>query len=175
MNHLTHLIEPVLADMGFELVRAQISGGTERAKLQIMAEPLDGQQMTIEDCQAISRRLSAVLDVEDPIKSAYILEVSSPGLDRPLTRLKDFVRFEGEEAKVEMKGPLEGRKHFRGVLSQGQETDIGLILEDGSKVFLPFDQIQKAKLILTEKLLRQALAQQRQEKKQRKAKLRTEH
>lgn len=169
MDRWTLIIEPVLADMGFELVRAQFSGSDHRAKLQIMAEPMDGRMMNVEDCEAISRRLSAVLDVADPIKGAYNLEISSPGLDRPLTRLKDFERFAGEEAKIEMKMPVDGRKHFKGHLGGLDGENILCVLEEGQSVALPFAYIFKAKLVLTEQLMRRALSQQRQEKKRRKS------
>jgi len=169
LDRLTQLIEPVLTDMGFELVRIQLSGGEHRAKLQIMAEPMDGRMMDVEDCHSISKRLSAVLDVEDPIKNAYELEISSPGLDRPLTRLKDFERFAGEEAKIELKQTLDGRKHFKGHLAGIEDGNILLVLEEGYSLSLPFSNISKAKLVLTEKLLRAALKQQRQEKKKRKS------
>ena len=116
---LEQLIEPALADLGFECVRIRYTvrgGKSVRGQLQIMAEPADLRVMTVEDCATISRHLSAVLDVEDPIADAYQLEISSPGMDRPLTRLKDFSRFSGELVKITLKQMLEGQKRYRGRL-----------------------------------------------------------
>ena len=124
------------------------------ATLQIMAERVDGQPMTVDDCAEISHVVSALLDVEDPITEAYSLEVSSPGIDRPLTRLKDFERFAGFEAKMELRRPHEGRKRFRGRLAGVREGGLVAIrLDDGSEPALPFDEISSAKLILTDELI----------------------
>ena len=108
--------------MGYEVVRVQVTGG-QHAVLQIMAERADGAPMTVEDCADLSRSISALLDVEDPIKNAYTLEVSSPGIDRPLTRLKDYERFAGFEAKLETRLAVDGRKRFKGML-KGVEDDL---------------------------------------------------
>lgn len=159
------MVEPVLADMGFALVRCLISGGVRRPRLQIMAEPVDGREMRVEDCEEISRRLSAILDVEDAIKGAYDLEISSPGLDRPLTRFSDYTRFAGQVAKVELRAPQDGRKQFRGRLSGAEGENIVLTLEDGSRVDLPFAEIGKAKLVLTEDVIRAALRTQDQKRR----------
>src|SRR3546814_8590835 len=110
------MIAPSLADMGYDLVRVSLTGGAARMTLQIMAECLDGAGMTVDDCAAISRAVSALLDVEDPIRGAYVLEVSSPGIDRPLTRARDYERFAGYEAKVELRRMMDGRRRFRGRL-----------------------------------------------------------
>jgi len=137
------MIEPVLAGMDFRLVRVLFSNGT----LQIMAEPMDDSlEMTVEDCAKISRGVSAVLDVEDPIKSGYQLEVSSPGLSRPLVRPEDYARFTGELAKVSMKSLIEGRRRFNGRIN-GITAEGQVELETGyGPVFLPFDMIDSAKL-----------------------------
>src|SRR5688572_12265936 len=115
-DRISDIIAPTLTGMGYELVRVTISGGRNNQTLQIMAERADNKPMTVEDCETISHTVSAQLDVSDPIASAYTLEVSSPGIDRPLTRLKDFARFAGHEAKVQLLQPLEGRRNFRGIL-----------------------------------------------------------
>jgi len=156
------LIQPVVSDMGFLLVRVRyLTGG--RPKLQIMAERPDGS-MDVEDCAKLSRALSALLDVEDPIASEYVLEVSSPGLDRPLVRPADFVRFKGLEAKIELIRIFEGRKRFRGLiggLELGGAGDMVIIEEEGGARFaLPFSLIDEAKLVLTDALIAQALKAQ---------------
>lgn len=144
------IVEPVIDSMGFELVRVTY-GGDRRPKLQIMAERSDGS-MTVDDCAILSQELSAVLDVEDPIESDYVLEVSSPGIDRPLTRRKDFERWAGFEAKLEMRAPIEGRRRFTGRLKGLEDDRVVLRLED-SDVRLPLAEIQKAKLVMTDELI----------------------
>jgi len=139
------LIAPSLEAMGYEIVRVLLSG-ERRAKLQVMAERRDGNGMTIDDCAALSRAVEAILDVEDPIHGAYVLEASSPGLDRPLTRLGDFDRFAGLEAKVELQRPRDGRRRFRGQLRGRQGVTVLIETEDGV-LDLDFDNIVKAKLV----------------------------
>ena len=153
-EQIERLIEPSLSAMGYEIVRIMIMG-KHTPTLQIMAERKDDQAMTVEDCADISRQISAVLDVEDPIRSAYTLEVSSPGLDRPLTRPKDFQRFAGYEAKLETRFPIDGRRKFTGKLI-GIDGEVVKLKDDAGEVSLPFTQIQKAKLVLTDELLRQS-------------------
>ena len=126
--------------------------GTARPTLQIMAERLDEVAMTVEDCAAISRTVSAILDVEDPISGAYTLEVSSPGLDRPLVRPNDFERFAGLEAKIELRESLNGRRRYRGVLAGCADAVVTIVTEDGTAA-LPFDEIDNAKLVITDELL----------------------
>ena len=145
------IIEPTVADLGFEIVRVQLSG-EHNPRLQIMAEPKDARAMTVDDCARISRAVSALLDVEDPITSAYTLEVSSPGLDRPLVRLEHFQRFAGFDAKIELSELLDGRKRFTGRL-RGVEDDKVLMDVDGESKAFPHVAIQKAKLIITDELL----------------------
>ena len=146
------IIEPSLEAMGYRLVRVAFLGA-RRATLQIMAERLDGVPMTVDDCTEISRSVSALLDVADPIDSAYMLEVSSPGLDRPLTRPEDYDRFAGFEAKVELGQPLDGRKRFRGRLIGRSGDHVRMHAESG-EVLLPVADIAKAKLVITDDLLK---------------------
>ncbi len=144
----------------------RLSGGTQRT-LQVMAEPVErGRGMTLDDCAEISHAISAVLDVADPIPGTYTLEVSSPGIDRPLTRPGDFARFAGFEAKVEAAAPLEGgRKRFTGIV-EGTEDEAGAAVvllrqEGGELVRIPFASVRKAKLTLSEALLKSAAQGQR--------------
>lgn len=154
------IVEPVLADLGFRLVRVQISG-REGKTLQVMAERPDGS-INIDDCEAISKQLSPVLDVADPITGAYRLEVSSPGIDRPLVRPSDFEDWAGYEAKVELTEPVEGRKRFRGVLEGFEDGEVRMIcdLDQGGRQNLgfPVALVGDAKLVLTEELIREALS-----------------
>lgn len=156
IRRIETMIEPALAEMGFALVRVRLTGGT-RPTLQIMAERLDETGMSVDDCAAISHAVSAILDVEDPISGPYTLEVSSPGIDRPLVRLRDFERFAGFEAKIEMKGAVEGQRRFRGRLDGLDGESVRLITKDG-EVVLPYRDIQQAKLVLTDELLAAAEA-----------------
>lgn len=149
------LIEPVIGGMGFELVRVQLTGG-QRPVLQIMADPADGSAMTVDHCAEISRTVSAVLDVSDPISGAYHLEVSSPGIDRPLTRLKDFARFEGFDARIELHRPIENRKRFKGVLAGVEDhegTEMVLLDTEEESLGIPYPAIARAKLLLTDALI----------------------
>jgi ribosome maturation factor RimP len=148
---ITDIIKPVAEDLGFELVRISFGGG-DRAKLQIMAERPDGS-MNIEDCETLSRDLSAVLDVEDPIKGDYVLEVSSPGIDRPLTRRKDFDRYKGFDAKITANQQINGQRRFSGLLQGIDDKDIIHIETEQGAAEIPFDMVDKAKLILTDALL----------------------
>jgi ribosome maturation factor RimP len=148
---IERIITPTVEGLGYELVRLTISGG-QRKTLQVMAEPKDGRHMSLEDCTKISRAISAVLDVEDPIEGAYSLEVSSPGIDRPLTRPKDYERFAGFEAKLETRAPIDGRKRFKGRL-RGLEAGQVTIEVEGATLALPLEEIDKAKLVLTDDLI----------------------
>ncbi len=145
------LIATVAGDLGFDIVRVRLSG-EKRPKLQVMVERRDEKPMVVDDCAKISRAVSSVLDMEDPVAGAYSLEVSSPGIDRPLVKLEDFERFKGHEARIEMTDLTGGRKKFRGRLA-GVEG-CGVKLEMKSAVMnLPFDGIRQAKLELTDKLI----------------------
>jgi len=153
-RRLAEILTPVIEDMGFELVRLRLMGG-KTATLQIMAERADGT-IEVDDCAQISTAVSAVLDVEDPLTDAYTLEVSSPGIDRPLTRLKDFEEFEGYEAKLETSEMIDGRKRFKGVLAGVEDNDVLINIEEGT-VGLQFDWLADAKLVLTDELIKDML------------------
>lgn len=161
---LVDLLTPTAEDMGYEIVRLRLMGAGGRdapITLQIMAEKPDGT-MEIDDCAELSHAVSALLDVEDPIEKEYSLEVSSPGIDRPLTRAKDFADYAGHRAKIEMAIPLEGnRRNFRGDI-RGLEGDaVSLSLDDGPPVSLPLRDIADAKLVITDKLIEESLKRQR--------------
>ena len=151
MQAVRALIAPSLADIGYEVVRV-MTIGAEHATLQIMAERLDEDKMTVEDCASISRTVSAIFDVEDPIIGAYTLEVSSPGLDRPLVRKKDFERYSGLEAKIELHQALNGQRRYSGMLAGYADGVVTIVTENGA-TNLPFEEIDKAKLIITDDLL----------------------
>ena len=151
-QRLVAIVTPTLEGMGYELVRLMLAGGREQ-RLQIMAERSDGGTMGVDDCAAVSRTLSAVLDVEDPIPGAYTLEVSSPGIDRPLTRAKDYVRWAGHVARIETDEPLDGRRRFKGVLLGLDGEDVKLRLEEGGEARVPLTKVQRAKLVLTDELI----------------------
>jgi ribosome maturation factor RimP len=154
---IARLVEPTLKAMGYELVRVQFSGASHRPTLQIMAERQDRRPMAVEDCTEISRMISALLDVEDPVPGAYELEVSSPGIDRPLLRPSDFERFAGFEARLELRQPIEGRRRFRGRLAGLAEGCVRLV-EPAGEYSLPIEEISKAKLVLTDELIAAAAA-----------------
>jgi len=145
-------VGPTVTDLGFELVRVSVLG-RENPTVQIMADRSDGTQISVEDCQEISRAVGAVLDVNDPIPGAWTLEVSSAGIDRPLTRVKDWNRFAGHLAKAEVNIPVDGRKRFSGVVLGADATHARLRLEDGREVALPLDEMRKARLVLTDALI----------------------
>ena len=151
---LAQIIEPVISDMGFELVRVRLMSG-EESTLQIMVDRMVGG-IEVDDLAEISISVSAVLDVEDPILDAYNLEVSSPGIDRPLTRLKDFESFEGYEAKLETDELIDGRRRFKGVLAGVEEGEVLINLSEGT-IGLKFDWLSEAKLILTDDLIAEML------------------
>lgn len=153
-RRLAEIVEPVITDMGFELVRLRLMGGQTKT-LQIMAER-PGGGIEVDECAEISTAVSATLDVEDPVSDPYTLEVSSPGIDRPLTRLKDFDTYEGYEAKIETTELIDGRKRFKGVLA-GIEGDEVLINIPEGTVGLHFDWLADAKLVLTDELIKEAL------------------
>jgi ribosome maturation factor RimP len=153
-RRLAEIITPVIEDMGFELVRVRLMGGKTQL-LQIMADRPEGG-IEVDECGAISTAVSAVLDVEDPITDAYTLEVSSPGIDRPLTRLKDFEEFEGYEAKLETAEMIDGRRRFKGVLAGVEGDEVMLNVDEGT-IGLQFDWLSDAKLVLTEELIREML------------------
>lgn len=150
---LTALIEPEVKALGFDLVRVKLFGSGDEYTLQIMAENPATKQLVIEDCATISRRLSDVLDEVDPIEEAYRLEVSSPGIDRPLTRLHDFLEWAGHEAKIATVETVSGRKSFRGILKGVEGDEIQFQDNKAGDVAIPFAMVSDAKLILTDALI----------------------
>jgi ribosome maturation factor RimP len=152
---LLELLDPVAESVGYAIVRLRLMGGVERRKLQIMAErPSDGD-MNVEDCARLSRAISEVMDAADPISGEYLLEVSSPGIDRPLTRLADFEAHEGFEVKLELDRLAEGRKRFRGVLAGVEGDQVGIDLEgEEATAMIPFAWIIEAKLVLNDQLMK---------------------
>lgn len=161
MHRVRGLIEPSVEAMGFRLVQVSLIGNSNRPTLQIMAEPADGSEMDVDDCAKISRAVSALLDVEDPIAGAYMLEVSSPGIDRPLVILEDFARFAGYDARLETRRMLAGQRRFSGKLlgQQNGKVHIAVIGLGGETkdVSIPFEDIVKAKLVLTDELIQSTL------------------
>ncbi len=150
-NQVETLVAPTLGAMGYDLVRVRVIG-VGRVTLEVMAERSDGDAMTVGDCADISRAISTVLDVEDPIAGSYTLEVSSPGLDRPLVRLADYERFAGFQAKLELDEVIDGRKRFRGRLAGIKGEAVRIVIADG-EAELPFKHILKAKLVMTDDLI----------------------
>ncbi|HEY4044644.1 MAG TPA: ribosome maturation factor RimP [Rhodopila sp.] len=149
---LSAIIAPRLELLGFELVRVAVLG-RERPTVQVMADRLDGLQLSIEDCERISHDVSAAIDVDDPIPGAWTLEVSSAGIDRPLTRVKDWNRFAGHLARVETFFPQNGRKRFAGFVLGADSDTARMRLDDGSEVVLRHPDIRRAKLVLTDALI----------------------
>ena len=150
-HQIERILAPSVEALGYEIVRVQLSGG-RTPTLQVMAERTDGVPMTVDDCAAISRTVSAVLDVDDPLAGSYTLEVSSPGIDRPLVRPKDFERYAGFEVKAETSTSIDGRRRFRGRLLGIEGAVVRIALPEGT-VALPYDAIHKAHLVLTDELL----------------------
>jgi len=151
VRRIETLIEPALEGLGFRCVRVRFAG-RDRRTLEVMVERIDERPVGVEDCARASETLSTLLDVEDPIGDAYTLEVSSPGIDRPLVKPDDFERFAGFEAVVEMKEPVSGRRRFRGRLEGAAEGRVRLALPEG-RIELAFEAIAQAKLVLTDELL----------------------
>ena len=151
-HYLADLIEPIVEDLGYETVRITTIGETNPT-LQVMIEQKDPEkELTVDDCATVSRAISAVLDEKDPIENKYTLEVSSPGLDRPLTKLEHFKRFVGDTAKVETSDLIEKRKRFKGVIKEVTPEE-EIIIEDGENTYkVPFSAITKAKIVLTDEL-----------------------
>ncbi len=163
------IVEPVIEQLGYRLVRVRVSGA-EGCTVQIMAERPNGS-MTVEDCEAVSRALSPVLDVADPIDRAYRLEISSPGIDRPLVRKSDFERYAGHIARIETAMPIRGRKRFRGTL-MGTEGEAARIRRDDAaegeeaEILLAIEEMSEAKLVLTDDLVAEALRREKSAKRE---------
>ncbi len=157
---LIELLDPIAETLGLDIVRVRLMGGTQRRRLQVMAERPSDHDISVEECARLSRAISEVLDAADPIAGEYLLEVSSPGIDRPLTRLIDFQLFEGHEARLETDRMVEGRRRFRGLLAGVEDADsanpmVAIDLEDDDDTaLLPFAWLSEAKLILTDALLK---------------------
>ena len=149
---MTAIVGPRLEAMGFELVRIAVLG-RERPTVQVMADRADGSLISVEDCEQISHYMSTVFDVEDPIPGAWNLEVSSAGIDRPLTRVKDWVRFAGHLARVETNFPIDGRKRFSGIVLGADDIHGKLRLDDGTEADVPLRDVRRAKLVLTDALI----------------------
>lgn len=164
MTRVERMLSPSIEDMGYALVRLRMMGGKQRPTLQVMAERADGTDMSVDDCAKLSRVISALLDVEDPIAGSYLLEVSSPGLDRPLVRAADFERFAGQEARLETVRPIDGRRRFKGCLLglDGARVRIRLDSDPGRVAEIPLAEVAEAKLVLTDELIRTALKQRSQ-------------
>jgi len=152
---LLELLDPVAEAAGYEIVRLRLMAGKESRRLQIMAETPDGD-MTVEGCTVLSRAISEIMDAADPITGEYTLEVSSPGIDRPLTRLKDFATWEGFEARIELDRLAENRKRFKGELAGVENDQVGINVEGEAEttLYIPFDWILEAKLVLNDQLMK---------------------
>ncbi len=164
LPHLTGLeariaerIAPTLADLGYELVRLSVLG-RDTPTIQIMADRANGSLISVEDCEQISHAAGAILDVDDPIPGAWMLEVSSSGIDRPLTRAKDWERFAGHLAKAELDVPLNGRRRFSGTVMGARDGNAIIRLDDGTEAVLPLVDIRKARLVLTDALIEASAA-----------------
>ncbi|MBE0552824.1 MAG: ribosome maturation factor RimP [Rhodobacteraceae bacterium] len=161
-RRLADIVGPVIEGLGFELVRIRLMGGATRT-LQIMADRPEGG-IGVDECGDISTAVSAVLDVEDPIEENYVLEVSSPGIDRPLTRLKDFETWKGWEARIETTELIDGRRRFKGGLMGVEGDEVLIEIEEGGQdltIGLRFDWLSDAKLILTDELIAEMLRQKK--------------
>ncbi|GGL55546.1 ribosome maturation factor RimP [Wenxinia marina] len=157
-RRIAEIVKPVVEDMGFELVRVRLLGGKTKT-VQIMAQKPDGT-IEVDDCARISTAVSAVMDVEDPVVEAYTLEVSSPGIDRPLTRLKDFDQWDGYTAKLETDELIDGRRRFKGELRGTEGSEVLIEIEENGEsmtIGLQFDWLSDAKLVLTDELIRDVL------------------
>ncbi|NKE44733.1 ribosome maturation factor RimP [Roseomonas frigidaquae] len=150
-------ILPTLGQLGYELVRVQVSG-KERPVVQIMADRVDEATFRVEDCEIISHAVGAVLDVEDPIRSEWSLEVSSAGIDRPLTRVKDWNRYAGQLATVDLQVPQDNRRRLRGIALGADANEVRIRLEDGTEMVVPRGNIRRAKLVLTDELIEHSAA-----------------
>ena len=159
-SRISQIIEGAVTDLGYHLVRVQFSGAKSgRAQLQIMAEPVEQREMTVEDCETVSRHVAALLDVEDPIGDAYVLEVSSPGLDRPLTRIEDYERFNGKLAKITLRVMLDGRRRFNGRLAGFDEAGKIILETSFGRFAFAFDEIDSARIDPAEIFARESAQQ----------------
>jgi ribosome maturation factor RimP len=155
LNALEERLTPIVAELGYEIVRLKLIGGSRRPTLQVMADRLDGTAMIVDDCARVSRAIDPVLDEIDAITGEYALEVSSPGIDRPLVRAKDYARWAGHEVRIELEKPVEGRKRFTGKL-EGIDGDRVMVALVDAKVSFTLAEIASAKLVLTDALIEAA-------------------
>ena len=154
-RQLIELIDPIAESLGLDIVRVRLMGGSLRQRLQIMAERPSDNDISVEECARLSRAVSEVFDAADPIPGEYLLEVSSPGVDRPLTRLKDFDLFEGFEARLESERMIEGRKRFKGLVAGTEGENVCMDLDgEADTALIPFDWLVDAKLVMTDALLK---------------------
>lgn len=158
-HYLQDLIEPIVEQQGYELVRVLTMGGETNPTLQVMIDTLNGKNITVDDCAKVSRALSDMLDEKDPIKDKYSLEVSSPGLDRPLTKLAHFERWTGYEVKLETEEKIENRKRFKGKVLKVAGQDI-VLADEKAEYTIPFTAVSKAKLVVTDELWEEYQASQ---------------
>ena len=159
-SRISQIIDGAVTDLGYHLVRVKFSGAKSgRAQLQIMAEPVEQREMTVEDCETVSRHVAALLDVEDPIGDAYVLEVSSPGLDRPLTRIEDYERVNGELAKITLRLMLDGRRRFNGRLAGFDEAGKIILETSFGRFAFAFDEIDSARIDPAEIFARESARQ----------------
>lgn len=161
VERIISTIEPSLESMGYRLVQVKLADGSRRKALIIMAERIDDVFMSFDDCTEISQTVSALLDVDDPIAGAYDLEVMSPGLDRPLTRLDDYTRYNGREMKCETMLPVNGRKRFRGVINKLKGEVVTLTMPEGTEVELAYGNIRTAKLVVSDAQVAESLKKQK--------------
>jgi len=150
------LAEPTAQNLGYRLVRVRVSGN-RRKRLQIMAERMSDGDMGIDDCTKLSRALSALFDAQDPMPDQYDLEVSSPGIDRPLLRIEDFVRFVGHEAKLETMAMIEGRRRFKGVITAANDDEVAMRMPEGDAIVFKLANVLDARLVLTDRLIEEDL------------------
>lgn len=162
MHPVYDLVAPKIEEMGFDVVRVMMTGG-QKPVLQIMIERKDRKNLVVDDCAAVSRVVSEILDEKDPIDSEYSLEVSSPGVDRPLTKLEHFERFAGYEAKIETDEPVDGRKRFKGKIVAVEGDEMIALNMDDTEFKIPFRTVAKAKLVLTDELWNKFVEAQEEE------------
>lgn len=153
-NKIADIITPVLENMGYDLVRVLLMGNT-RLTLQIMAERKDNQPMTVDDCTNISRNISPILEVEDPIKDSYSLEISSPGINRPLLKPEDYIRFKGQNSKIETKNAINNRKRFNGIIEDFTSSNEVILTNNDETFNIPFDEIKTAKLSIADNIFKE--------------------
>lgn len=161
---ITQMVVPSLDAMGYHIVQIKLADSAKRKTLTLMSERKDGVMMSFDDCTEISRTVSALLDVEDPIAGAYNLEVCSPGIDRPLTRAEDYTRYKGFEAKLETLIPIEGRKRFKGKINGLMGGHVQMHTEQGQDVEIPLSNIRTSKLVMTDELVKAFLKDQKKKK-----------